>query len=303
MSELAELPAPEEDQPGLNVPLGRRVALSGRGETFIRELGDPTAAHTVLLVHGWMASAGLNWASAFEPLAAEFRVVAVDLRGHGRGIRSRRRFRLEDCADDLAALVDELGCGPVIVVGYSMGGIVSQLLWRRHPDLVAGLVLCSTTRAFELGRRERYLIATLMNYGAGSIRVGRSATLWYRAAGQLRAAAFHRDRPSTMRRWAAAELRRHDMRQVLEAGYATCQFDSRPWLGEVDVPTAVIVTTQDRAIPPDVQRDMADAIPGASTYTVEDDHTAFLHPGFPVVLVDACQDVARRGQHLQSVKT
>ena len=80
-------------------------------------------------------------------------MVAPDLRGHGRGIRSRRPFRLEDCADDLAALVEQLGCGPVVVVGYSMGGLVAQLLWRRHPDLVAGLVLCSTARVFLPGGR------------------------------------------------------------------------------------------------------------------------------------------------------
>ena len=110
---------------GLTVPLGRRVDLPGRGTTFVREAGSPSAPFTVLLVHGWLASAGLNWAASFEPLGEHFRVVAADLRGHGRGIRTRRRFRLEDCADDLGALVDELGCGPVIVVGYSMGGLVS----------------------------------------------------------------------------------------------------------------------------------------------------------------------------------
>ena len=48
--------------------------------------------------------------------------MALDHRGHGRGIRSRRPFRLEDCADDAAALIDELGLGPVTAVGYSMGG-------------------------------------------------------------------------------------------------------------------------------------------------------------------------------------
>ena len=43
-------------------------------------------------------------------------------------------MRLADCADDVAALVDELGVTKVIAAGYSMGGPVAQLLWRRHPD-------------------------------------------------------------------------------------------------------------------------------------------------------------------------
>ena len=53
-------------------------------------------------------------------------------------------MRLADCADDMAALIDELGTGPVIAVGYSMGGPIAQLLWKRHPEKVAGLVLCAT---------------------------------------------------------------------------------------------------------------------------------------------------------------
>jgi 3-oxoadipate enol-lactonase len=239
-----------------------------------------------------MASAGLNWAGAFAPLGEHFDVIAPDLRGHGRGIRSRHRFRLEDCADDLAALVEDLGRGPVVVVGYSMGGLVAQLLWRRRPDLVAGVVLCSTTRIFALGRRERYLIGTTMNYVAGTIRLTRFTTWWYRAPG-WGPPPLRRRRPETMRRWAAAEMRRHDMRLVLEAGHASTQFDSRPWISEIDVPTAVVITTKDRAIPPDSQRELAEAI-GATVYEIDDDHTACAHTGFPPVLLAACRDVATR---------
>ena len=60
-------------------------------------------------------------------------------------------FRLADCADDLAALLDVLATGPVLVAGYSMGGPVAQLLSRRHPERVAGLVLCATAPRFSLG--------------------------------------------------------------------------------------------------------------------------------------------------------
>jgi pimeloyl-ACP methyl ester carboxylesterase len=250
-----------------------------------------------------MASAGLNWAASYQPLGQHFRVVGVDLRGHGRGIRTWRRFRLEDCADDLAALVNELQCGPVIVAGYSMGGLVTQLLWKRHPEVVAGLVLCSTTRAFPLGPRERYLFTALMSYGAATVRVGRGATVWYRTARRLGAGYVRNVRPGTMRRWVRAELRRHDMRQVLEAGHATCRFDSASWLGGVDVPTAVVVTTRDHAVPPDVQYEMARSINGASVYTLDDDHIAFMHPEFQSRLLDACLNVAGRTWSARAIPT
>jgi pimeloyl-ACP methyl ester carboxylesterase len=286
-------PVPAIRSSGLTVPVGRRVDLPGRGSTFVRESGDPASSPAVLLVHGWLASAGLNWSPAFEPLGERFRVVAPDLRGHGRGIRTRRRFHLEDCADDLAVLIDTLGCGPVIVAGYSMGGLVTQLLWRRHPEQVAGLVLCSTTHRFVPGRRERYIFGAAMNYGAGTVRFSRMASRLYAPFGLPLPGRLGR-RPSSMRMWATGELRRHDIRQVLEAGQATTQFDSRPWIGEVDVPTAVVVTTRDRAIPPDAQRRLASSIPGATVHELDDDHTACAHPPFGPVLLGACLDVAAR---------
>jgi hypothetical protein len=54
---------------GRSLPFGRRLELSRRGTTFIREVAGPPGAPTVLLLHGWVASAGLNWFQLFEPLA------------------------------------------------------------------------------------------------------------------------------------------------------------------------------------------------------------------------------------------
>src|SRR5688572_10610877 len=107
------------------LPYGRRVELDGRGTMFVREVDGPAGAPTLLLLHGWLASGGLNWFQAFPALSEHFRVVAPDMRGHARGIRSRRRFRLADCADDAAALIEHLGTGPVVAVGYSLGGAVA----------------------------------------------------------------------------------------------------------------------------------------------------------------------------------
>jgi len=127
--------APRPAAPPL--PPGRHVVLPGRGTTFVRQLDGPPGAPVLLLLHGWTAPSDLTWFACFEELSHHFGVVAMDLRGHGRGLRSRAPFRLEDCADDAAALVDVLGLrapgtGPLVVVGYSLGGCVAQLLWRRH---------------------------------------------------------------------------------------------------------------------------------------------------------------------------
>src|SRR5687767_10633565 len=100
-----------------DLPEGRHLELAGRGTTFVRDTG-PADGPTLLLLHGWTTSADLGWRSAFPALAEHFRVVALDHRGHGRGIRTEQRFSLEDCADDAAALVHALALGPVVPVGY-----------------------------------------------------------------------------------------------------------------------------------------------------------------------------------------
>ena len=126
------------------LPPGRVVNLPGRGEVFVRDSGGAPGDPAVLLLHGWTASADLNFFPVYAHLAGSYRVIALDLRGHGRGMRSTEPFSLEDCADDAAALLGELGAGHAIVVGYSMGGPVGLLLARRHPGQVAALVMQAT---------------------------------------------------------------------------------------------------------------------------------------------------------------
>ena len=201
------------------VPLGRRVALAGRGRTFVREVAGPPGAPTVLLVHGLGASGGLNWFRTFETLGAEFRVLAPDLRGHGRGVRSPQAFRLADCADDLAALLDVLAPGPVLVAGYSMGGPVAELLWRRHPERVAGLVLCATAPRFSrVLSVARPADVALGLFAAGARFGGRAASVPSVPLQALRT--LRSSRPRDFVQWTIAEFRRHDVRQL--AGSRAC---------------------------------------------------------------------------------
>lgn len=293
---MAVVAAPPESEPaGPPLPLGHRVQLPGRGTTFYREVPGPPGAPTVVLLHGWFASGGLNWFQAFDTLGEHYRVIAPDLRGHGRGLRTRRRFTLADCADDVAALCEELGTGPAHVVGYSLGGPVAQLVWKRHAHLVRGLVLCATADRFVPGVRERLIFATMMAAAAGTTRLGMLATRTpYRAVARAMPRRGRPDRPTDLRRWAAAEMRRHNVRSLVEAGQSVSTYSARRWLQHVDVPTAVMVTTKDRAIPPVVQMKMALAIPGASIHRVEDGHVACARPEYVDVLVDALADVHGR---------
>ena len=137
--------------------------LPHRGEIFYRYHRHPDpSAPTLLLLHGWTASADLQFFTAYEALAQQYSFVAVDHRGHGRGIRNvQEPFRLEDAADDAAALVRALGLDRLILIGYSMGGPISLHLWNRHRDLVAGIVVEATALEWRDSRRERLTWRTL----------------------------------------------------------------------------------------------------------------------------------------------
>jgi pimeloyl-ACP methyl ester carboxylesterase len=277
-------------------PIGHRVRLPGRGRIFVRQSGHENTLPVVLL-HGWVASGGLNWFQAFEPLRQEFRVVAPDLRGHGRGIRSLRGFRLEDCADDVAMLLDAMGIGRAIFVGYSMGGAIAQLIWQRHPDVVAGMVLAATSAApIAHWGDEVGILRPFITGAAHTTRIAGWSTAAPRAVagGLRRAGGIGQDRPGSLQRWARAEFTRHHWPTVLEAGRAITGYDGRDWIRHVNVPTAVLVTERDRAVPSRQQRATAEAIPGATVHTFKDGHLACVRPAFGTAVRDACLDVAER---------
>jgi len=243
------------------LPEGRYIELPGRGTTFVRE-GGPADAPTLLLLHGWTASADLSWRSAYPALTQAFHVVALDHRGHGRGIRADERFSLEHCADDAAALVEHLGLTRVVPVGYSMGGPIAQLLWQRHRHLVDGLVLCATSRTFNGSSREHAMFGLLSG-----------ASVWARHLCEERRAALA---TRLMAKRHVDAVTDHDWLAIIDAGRALGRFDSRSWIGDVDVSTAVVVTTRDRVVPPMRQYELAFAIPGATVHPVDGDHAVCL---------------------------
>ncbi|MFN0029586.1 MAG: alpha/beta fold hydrolase [Acidimicrobiales bacterium] len=261
--------APRDAEPGGQPPLpeDRTVTLGDGRQLWVRESGVRRPGQpTVVLLHGWTATADLNFFPLYQPLSRDHHVVAFDLRGHGRGPRPDR-FTLEGCADDVAALAGALDLPAVVPVGYSMGGLVAQLTWRRHRDLVAGLVLCSTTRNFRGTPGDQ----VYFNGVSAMARAGRLAPPPMRAR-LLSRFLDSRMAALDLSEWGLKELARHDFQLVLEAGAAIGRFSSHDWAGAIDVPTAVVVSSADTKIPPRRQRKLAAAIPGAAVFEVDGDH-------------------------------
>jgi 3-oxoadipate enol-lactonase len=230
-----------------------------RGEFFLRDSGlDPTlppsavTAPVVFMLHGWVASADLNFGGLYDDvIAAGYRVIAIDHRGHGRGPRPLVPFRLVDCAADAAAVIRALGLGRVIVYGYSMGGAIAQLVARDQPDVISGLVLSGTAQHWQEAELKRAWKA-MPFVGLGlSVAPGRG----WRVA--LKRMGF---RPGAKMAWVHSEMTRHRAHDIAEAGRELGRFDSRPWLAPLPFPAAVVVTTADDAVPPAKQQQLAVAL-------------------------------------------
>jgi 3-oxoadipate enol-lactonase len=197
---------------------------------------------------------------------------------------------LEDCADDAAAVCEALGIDRVVAVGYSMGGSVAQLLWRRHPERVRGLVLCATAAHFADSRDERSTFRRLAGLAAIARMTPPSARTW------LTQQLYLQRKTGTWEPWALREVGSHDWRAVLEAGREIGRFSSRSWLAEIDVPTADVVTTDDRVVPVERQLELASGIPHAETFRLDADHDVAVTDAetFVPALVQAIDSVVGR---------
>jgi 3-oxoadipate enol-lactonase len=265
------------------------VELPGRGRTSVRDVAGPDGAPTLVLLHGLAATGRLNWSTALGALARRFRVLVVDHRGHGRGIRTRH-FRLADCADDAVSVADSLGIASFIAVGYSMGGPIAKLCWSRHRDRVHGLVLCATANHFL--RPEVRGVASAVFPG---MIVG--ARLMPRVFRDRIIDGMTRGLPAGERRdRVRREMENTDPATVLQATRAVLRFSSHDWAAGIDVPTAVVITTDDQLVPPARQYRLAASIPGAKVFEVAGDHLACVRAAgrFVPVLVEACEYVAAR---------
>ena len=241
----------------------------------------------MFLLHGWTATADLNFFTCYEELGKHFRVIALDHRGHGRGIRSAQPFRLADCADDVAALADVLDIDTFIPVGYSMGGTIAQLMWKRHEQRVSGLVLAATSGHFASSRREKTAFNTMAAIGA----VSRIAPKSLRDS--LSDRLYLSRKTLTWEPWAAEQAGAHEWRHILEAGATLGNYDSRSWLADINVPTAVIMTTADQVVHPGRQQKMVDLINNPIVYRMDANHDAVFARAseFVPLLVDACKTV------------
>ncbi|MCE9555349.1 MAG: alpha/beta hydrolase [Planctomycetes bacterium] len=218
----------------------------------------------LLLVHGFPLDHTL-WQNQIEPLAANYRVIAPDLRGIGQSSAvSAAPLTMAAFADDLANLLDAIEVRePIHYCGLSMGGYIAWEFWRRHPQRLRSLILCDTKAAADTPETA----ATREQWAVDVLRSG-TTVVEQAILPKLMAPATYQQQPAV-----GEQVRRMllDTRpETFAAGQRgmALRIDMRPYLGEIRLPTLLIVGSEDAISPPQEMHAMAEAIAGSRLITI-----------------------------------
>lgn len=188
------------------------------------------------------------WDSVADHLCSDFRVISIDLRGHGDSDVPAGGFSLDDAAGDIAELVQAVGQPPCVLGGCSMGGMVAQGVALRAPELLRGLVLSNTAHVFSAEGR------AAMEQRAQAAAGGMPAVL-----------------PNTIERWFSREYQMQNPELVNRisgwlldgdpvvhgwAWRAIRDLDYGARLAEIRMPTLIVTGSDDKSIPPAVAQQM-----------------------------------------------
>jgi 3-oxoadipate enol-lactonase len=225
----------------------------GQGARIHYEIEGPEDGPVLLLSNSLGTDLGM-WSPQMPSLAARYRVLRYDSRGHGRSEAPEGPYTIDMLGQDAVAVLDAAGVKRALFCGLSKGGMVGQWLGVNAPNRVGRLVLANTAAFIGAPEVWNQRIETVRAQGMAAIVPG-VIDRWFTKPFQERA-------PDSVAR----------IRDMLLAtdpeGYAACcaavrDMDQRQTIGAIRVPTLVIAGRHDLATSPEQGRLIADTIPGA----------------------------------------
>lgn len=211
----------------------------------------------LVLLHAFPLNRAM-WVDQEKALSSQFRVLSIDLRGHGESDAPLWRYTLEQAADDVIGLLDHLSIRQAVFVGLSMGGYILFALYRRYADRVQGLVLANTRAQAdtEEGKEGRFQMAqTAYKNGPSAIADIMIPKLLSPATIQTKPELVGRVR---------AMIEGNQVSGIAGDLMAMAERpDSIPLLEQITCPTQIIAGELDLPTPPADAKLMADRIPGA----------------------------------------
>jgi len=238
------------------------INLAGRSIYY--DLAGPDNGPVVCFTHS-LASDGGMWAEQVPPLlAAGWRVLRLDMRGHGGSDPVAGDYTMAQLADDVAAALDFLAIPKVQYIGLSIGGMLGQAFAIAHGQRLISAMLCDTSPQTMAGAQEAWAPRIAAVKKANSLTPLADGTMerWFTDA----------FKPRNPGRWKQIHA---TIAGTTPAGYLGCaaailDFDFVPKLPQVKVPTLVVCGAKDEGTPPAGNRRIAELIPGARYEEIAD---------------------------------
>ncbi|TRO38447.1 alpha/beta fold hydrolase [Pseudomonas sp. ALS1131] len=219
----------------------------------------------LLLVHG-LGSSTRDWEYQIPVLAQHYRVIALDVRGHGRSDKPRGAYRIADFANDVAELIEFLQLPPVHLVGISMGGMIGFQLGVDRPELLRSLTIVnsgpevkarSARDWLEIGKR--WTLSRLLSLET--------------TAKALAKLLFPKPEQAELRRKVEERWPQNDKRAYLASLDAIIGWGVRERLGRITCPTLVITADRDYT-PVERKREYVAEMPNARLLVIENSRHA-----------------------------
>jgi len=207
------------------------------------------------------------WQGVADELSDRFRVVRIDLPGHGGSGTPREVFTLEDMADDVDRALAILGIEDAVWAGHSMGGMVGMRLAIRHPGRLRAMALLNTSAEAEAeGTRDMFDYVNESSRGKPSDK----ATVDF-VLGLMFSAGFLETESERVEPYRSLLFEPPDAEGTYRAARAVIWRESvLEQLRNVDMPTLVITGHGDTAVPSSFGRTIADAVPGSRLLELDD---------------------------------
>ncbi len=214
------------------------------------------AGPPLVLLHG-LGSSACDWFPVAPALAAHFRLLLIDLRGHGQSSLADSGYGIDLMATDVCRVMDSVGIERAHLLGLSLGGCVALQLACTAAQRLDHLILVNTFARLRNSGRLRQRLARLRHaLGSGDALARLVATSLF-ADPDVQAFAYER-------------LRRNDIRVLRRIMLVLARFDLRRQLPAVHAPTLVLIGDRDNTVPPRCADDLLAGLHRARLHVIPD---------------------------------
>lgn len=216
-----------------------------------------------LFLHG-LGSSTRDWEFQAHVFVGRYRVITVDVRGHGQSDKPPGPYSIKQFSEDIAAFIRALKIAPTHVIGLSMGGMIAFQLGLDHRDLIRSLIIVNSAPSFKprglrqkLQAQQRLLLIRLFGMKKVGEVIGRNL--------------FPKPEQAPLRQVFVERWMENDPRAYLEATKAILNFDISDRISAIDAPTLIVSADQDY-LPVAAKRAYAAQMPNARVMVIPDSH-------------------------------